>query len=276
MSTRKIAKRLIGQRGVKLVRWIRHHPHVRTIHVDRISFKVKCARIVSHNFWNQYETEEWDPTFIKIYNRLLDKNHSYIDVGSWIGPTVLYGANLSKHCYAIEPDPVAFLELSENLELNPHIQDKVTLSNYCISNSIGTTRLFVPGGKEYSGTSVSSTLQSVGNQYWDVQTTTLQEIVKAFAITDCNFIKIDIEGAEFDLLSGISDYLEKQKPVLLVEFHPMLVEEPNKKLNSILEILSFYEFVYDKHFKRLQKEYFNMNMNKTFQLVLASTELNSV
>lgn len=43
-----------------------------------------------------------------------NKENTYIDIGAWIGPTVLYGACVSKHVYAIEPDPAAVSQLKKN------------------------------------------------------------------------------------------------------------------------------------------------------------------
>jgi hypothetical protein len=36
-----------------------------------------------------------------------------------------------------------------------------------------------------------------------------------------NFVKIDVEGAEFDVLVGMRDTLAKFKPHIMLETHPM-------------------------------------------------------
>lgn len=52
--------------------------------------------------------KEWeDRTFI-ILDTFLDARRSFIDVGAWIGPTVLYGAAKAQHIYCFEPDPEAY------------------------------------------------------------------------------------------------------------------------------------------------------------------------
>ena len=62
-------------------------------------------------FW---KNKSWERNTHKIFDKFLDSNHSYIDIGAWIGPTVLYGAQIAKKVYAIEPDPIAFKELEKN------------------------------------------------------------------------------------------------------------------------------------------------------------------
>jgi len=76
------------------------------IHKNGKKFYVNTSK--NEWFWNQVETNLWEPDTFKIFDKFIDKEHSYIDIGAWIGPTVLYGCQISKHCYAIEPDPIAF------------------------------------------------------------------------------------------------------------------------------------------------------------------------
>lgn len=76
-------------------------------------------------------------------DRFLNENHNYLDIGAWVGPTVLYGAHLAKHVYAVEPDPVAFGEWNENLTLNSPISSKVTPVNAALSEKTGTTNLYI-------------------------------------------------------------------------------------------------------------------------------------
>lgn len=44
-------------------------------------------------FW---KNKSWERNTQKIFDKFLDSNHSYIDIGAWIGPTVLYGAQIAK------------------------------------------------------------------------------------------------------------------------------------------------------------------------------------
>ena len=130
----------------------------------------------------------------------------------YVGPTVLYASQLAKHCFAIEPDPIAFQELKNNIELNEHLKPHITLSNYCISNSIGLAKLFSHTEKlEYGGGSGSSLIDQKGHGNFGRFKTTIQQFIQSLSITDCNFIKMDLEGAEFDLIPSMSDYLKKSQ-----------------------------------------------------------------
>src|SRR5580692_4173846 len=82
-------------------------------------FEVSPANHLS--FWDEVSSGTWESSTFAIFDRFLDRQHSYIDIGAWIGPTVLYGCQLAKTAYALEPDPLAYVELAQNIAVNPSI-----------------------------------------------------------------------------------------------------------------------------------------------------------
>jgi len=143
------------------------------------------------NFWILLEMGLWENSTFQIFNEFLDTEHSYIDIGAWIGPTVLYGCQLAKHCYAVEPDPVALKILQENIDLNPKLANNITLYRGCIGDSSGILRL---GSNTHFGDSMTSLLFNKSNKSLDVQSLTFDDFIKRNNINDYSFIKMDIEG----------------------------------------------------------------------------------
>ena len=112
---------------------------------------------------------------------------------------------------------------------------------------------------EYGGSGISSLLDyKPTKNFWEVQTTTIQQFIQSFSITDCNFIKIDIEGAEFDLIPSMSNYLKNQKPTLFIEIHLWTLKDPMKKLYRMFQTLDGYDHIYDaeKISKEVDIDYF--------------------
>ena len=170
---------------------------------DKKSFFVDETRSsLEREFWRSIEEKRWENETYEIFNFFINKNSSYIDMGAWIGPTVLYGCQLAKHCYAIEPDPVAFKSLKDNVDLNPDIKNKITLFNGCIGDTSGKVKF---GSKTSFGDSSSSLLFD-GTGSIDVESLTLEEFIKRNNIRDCTFIKMDIEGGETIVLPAIKGY----------------------------------------------------------------------
>jgi FkbM family methyltransferase len=110
----------------------------------------------------------------------------YIDIGAFIGThTVFFGRCCgAREVYAFEPNPRAFVLLTENIALN-------SISATAISLGLGQTRsatasiTCVPAGN-LGGARLASSGGTIG-------ATTLDE---AFNGVQCDVMKIDVEGAE--------------------------------------------------------------------------------
>ena len=86
----------------------------------------------------------WEPSLFPIFDRFLRQDRSYVDAGAFVGTSVVYGALLARHCYAIEPNPLAYRYLVENTEGNAAIRGKVTRFEGCIWDRPGRVRLGAP------------------------------------------------------------------------------------------------------------------------------------
>jgi FkbM family methyltransferase len=225
------------------------------------------------NFWAQLQVGVWEPETFKIFDTFLDKNHSYIDLGAWIGPTVLYGCQNAKFCYTVEPDPVAFEYLKNNIELNPSFCSRIRLFNQCITNFSGMT--YLTSKSKEGGDSTSSILFEKSSTSWEVKGITFQQFILENSIKDCNFVKMDIEGGEFMVLPTIHEFLEKEKPTIHLSLHPPLTKNPYENLKKVYEIIKKYDFVYDNKLKNLEKEFIlkEDNIDKFYDIILTDKKM---
>ncbi|HLW40126.1 MAG TPA: FkbM family methyltransferase, partial [Brumimicrobium sp.] len=115
-----------------------------------------------------------------------------------------------KH-YGFEPIPYLFENLKEKYG------KKATIFPYALSFESGTTTFnFVKNAPAYSG---------IKKRKYDVKTPNIEQIEVDVKTLDelipieqeINFIKIDVEGGEFDVLKGAKSLLQKNKPILLFE-----------------------------------------------------------
>jgi FkbM family methyltransferase len=199
-------------------------------------------------FWKAVKMGTWEPDTFLVFDRFIDKEHSFIDIGAWIGPTTLYGSQIAKCCYAIEPDPVAFKNLKKNIVLNPTLKSKVKLYDYCISDKPGTTKFWNPVAMGNSGSSI---LFAESKKSIVVKSITLQNFTDSNKINNCNFIKIDIEGGETLVLPNIKSFLEKNKPTLYLSLHPTVFKNIKKDYTIIQDTLKIYKNIYDSKGKTL-------------------------
>jgi FkbM family methyltransferase len=193
-------------------------------------------------FWTGVNTGQWEPHTFNAFKRHLDKNHSMIDIGAWIGPTTLYGAHLAKHVYAFEPDPVAFDELRYNVHVNPALKPNIDICQMCISDKCGPASI---GTQSEFGDSMSSLLFGDGNKTVATKCITLQGYFKFKNITDCNFVKMDIEGGEVIVLPHIVDFLIESNITLFVSMHPFWFKDLFMDTGKILLTLEKFPFLQD-------------------------------
>jgi hypothetical protein len=60
----------------------------------------------------------------------------------------------------------------------------------------------------------------IERKYIEVEADTLDNLLKSRGITTVNWIKIDVEGAEYEVLKGAREILSANKPIsILVEVH---------------------------------------------------------
>ncbi|TFH25554.1 FkbM family methyltransferase, partial [Candidatus Bathyarchaeota archaeon] len=175
---------------------------------------------------------------------------SYIDVGAWVGPTVLYGSQLSRHAYAIEPDPVAISYLRKNISLNPDLIDKISVIDYCIGSENGIVRL----GTKTAGDSESSLLSIGEAKFFQVKSITFDTLIESFKINDCNFIKMDIEGGEFLILPALRRFIKKFYPTLYLSIHGFQSKRPLDYMKSISDVLSNYDYFENEQGQKIDVE----------------------
>lgn len=172
------------------------------------------------DFWGRVNTGTWERQTFEVFERFVQKEMSYLDFGAWIGPTVLYASQLCARAYAVEPDPIAFSELSQNLFLNPEVAAKVTLINACLSTAPGEVNF---GNRGQGGDSMSSLLFGQCATRWLVKALTFKDLISEYQISRCGFIKMDIEGGEYLVLRTMQNILCTHKPILFLSLHPMLL-----------------------------------------------------
>src|ERR687891_1211929 len=167
-----------------------------------------------------------------------------VDIGAHIG---LYTIISSKRVgtngkvVAIEADPGNFEMLNRNIKLNK-LANVIPL-NYAVYSKETKIKLYLPSGE--SGFTKYNTIMSdwvnTKDKFVEVNANTLDYLLQSNQIREeeVNWIKIDVEGAEFEVLKGAHNVLSKSKDiVLLMELHgPPDVYRP-----KVQELLNLYNF----------------------------------
>lgn len=189
-------------------------------------------------FWRRASAGAWEPETFAVLDQYLDRDHDYLDIGAWIGPTVLFGARRARHVFAFEPDAAAFRALAWNIDLNG--LNNVSAFAAAISDRVGVARMASFGGEP--GDSMSSLLNGDDAAGTDVLTLGWEDFASASDLSGVSLVKMDIEGAEFDVLPHLVPWLKEQRPALFLSTHAPYLEpgERQGRMAALAELLSFY------------------------------------
>jgi FkbM family methyltransferase len=229
------------------------------VQIGDIAFLVSAAD-ERRAYWDSVTAGRWEPQTFGALHRFLSGDFSYIDIGAWIGPTALYGANFARRVYAIEPDTTAYAELAANVALNPSPAMRIALNEVCIAPEAGRLQLFAGGmyrgGNSRFGDSMSGIVPTPGDGGQESRTVTgvpLDAFMTAHEITDCGFIKMDVEGAEYSLINGKWRRMSAfGMPALNLSFHAPRAQQREELIGACLEELSLcYRHLYSALDKRV-------------------------
>lgn len=189
-------------------------------------------------FWRKASAGTWEPETFRVLRSHLHRDRDYLDIGAWIGPTVLYAARHARHVWCFEPDPRAFRHLAWNIELNG--LDNVSALPVALSGETGIARMASFGGE--TGDSMTSLLNPQGNGGFAAVTLAWDTFRAQTDLSAVSLVKMDIEGAEFSVLPALIPWLQQQKPALYLSTHaPFLpAQDRASALADLAQALSIY------------------------------------
>jgi FkbM family methyltransferase len=161
------------------------------------------------------KNQQYDRQTLKIMKRVLKNNSNCIDVGCHKGEmleVMLKLATDGKH-YAFEPIPYLYEKLQIKFKGRSVYISPVALSD----NKGSTTFNFVKNAPAYSGLKPRRyDVKKPDIEIITVETDKLDSIIPEDQKID--FIKIDVEGAEFAVLQGAFQIIRRCKPLIVFEF----------------------------------------------------------
>lgn len=164
------------------------------------------------------------------------------DVGANIGIVTTFLAKRSEKCFAFECFDGNYKRCRENLKLN-NIHN-VQLLPYAISNKSGKSKFYLL--KEHGWHSLGKVNTSKIISSIEVETITIDSFCDKNNIDIIDFLKIDVEGFELNVLKGAKRMLH-DKRISLIAFEISLV--PLKSLN--IKPSYVYKFLEDHDYEIL-------------------------
>lgn len=160
-----------------------------------------------------------------------------VDIGANIGVFAVYAATKgAKRVYAFEPNIEAYTILCENVRSNG-LEDVIRPFNCAISDKDGMVR--IPRQSSPYNSIIKNDGQDNGRQrpvadvdaeYDSVPAYTLDRILQEQGVERIDMLKLDCEGAEFDILPGLSTSSCNKISDIRMEYHA----EPEALIESLI------------------------------------------
>ena len=206
-------------------------------------------------FWRRFAEGAWERKTLEIMARYLTPESVCLDIGAWIGPTVLHESMLCRHVFAMEPDPASFPKLTATVD--KACSGNVSLLNCALTAEDGAVTLGTK--RQFGGTRSSMLLGEAAREKVKVRGISIETLAREQALPRIDFLKLDIEGGEFLVLNSMKAFLVKNKPHFHLSLHPSEFDKQmvQEKMRAVAELAGRWKHRYyaNRHsdFSRLRE-----------------------
>jgi FkbM family methyltransferase len=179
----------------------------------------------------------------ELYNSIISniskiKNPVFLDIGANIGLISLKVLEKvpSVKIFCFEPGNIQSNLLSRTIEENS-IRN-ISLEKYALSDTDGEADFYVHSGKDSAKDGLVDTMRGEKTEKTKVLTRKLDSWWSSNGRPKVNVIKIDTEGAEYKVLSGAKELLDKESPVIYFELYKKNIDAFNIKPEDLINLLS--------------------------------------
>ncbi len=196
-----------------------------------ITFKLRSKtndRVIFNQIWL---TKTYTPRGFEI-----KENDLIIDIGAHIGMFSILAGELAPKgkVYTFEPSADNFNLLKENVELNK--LGNVVLINKAVAKESGV-REFALSPDDPAGHAFS--YEETDREKIIVETVKLDDFIKENNISKIDFLKMDCEGAEYEILFNCSNETLQKISKISMEYHDVNSERTVARIKSFLEANGF-------------------------------------
>ncbi len=193
----------------------------------------------SQIFWYGYYSRD----IILALDKILSSGMVVIDIGANIGEITLCAAKrvgIDGRVYSFEPMPKLYESLRKNITSNRFFQvnpirmgvaDKDgVMSIYCADSNFSD-------GTIHEGLGTLYPMNNRNTPAGKIQVITLDKFFEEAPVDRLDFIKIDVEGAEFDVLKGAEKTITQYKPRLIIEIQQETAGASGSRPEEMLDYL---------------------------------------
>jgi FkbM family methyltransferase len=179
--------------------------------------------------------EYWMISALKIFDL---KEGSFLDIGANVGQSLIKIKSVYKDIeyFGFEPNPINCFYLKQLIKINR--MTNVQIIPVAISAQDGLTELYFYGKSDTDGSaSIIADYRSnpvMKSEF--IPTLSGRTIFRQIKLNKVSGIKIDVEGAELEVLNGLSDLIKANRPIIFIEVLPIYTIENKVRMERQLKI----------------------------------------
>lgn len=210
---------------------------------QRFKILLDTKKLHQRQIWSQLDKGKlYEPEIAKTFAKFVEPGDCVIDIGAHVGYYTLLGASLvgkEGKVLAFEPDIANCEAITQNLELN-ELQN-VKLFQLALDAEIREAKFFVnhdnDGGHALWDVSLHSANQRTRHNKLvrQLKTSTLDEVLADKGLSKIKLIKLDAEGAEYNILQGGLETLKSYEvPYVICEINQFGLKQMGGEMKSLL------------------------------------------
>lgn len=177
----------------------------------------KHYRIESDDNYLDHIRGVFEPHMVQLFDSLVRPSDTVLDIGANIGCTSILFGSRARQVVSFEPSPTTFAFLKKNLDAAG--LHNVTPLNLGLGKTAGRFELTFSANNRSGGFVSNKTQASAGHQVEAIEIAQGDTFVKGAHLDGVDFIKIDVEGFERDVIEGLRDTLSTCEPTVTLELN---------------------------------------------------------
>ena len=179
-------------------------------------------------FYYYYKTSLKLEHELVILPKLIPGCRVAVDIGANRGLYTYFLSGFCKKVVSFEPQPGCFANIAAYAKPN------ITAHNVGLSSETGVLNLYIPHDSHGAALDGLASFRPTANaERLEVPVKRLDD----YALAEVDFIKIDVEGYEYEVLEGAKKTILENKPVLLIEIEQRHLNRPIEDVfNKIIQL----------------------------------------
>lgn len=217
--------------------WVRNR--LTSTHIVRMPWPLDgCSMQLPNGPARAYPAAPHEPAVVRYIVENVRSGSVVVDVGAYAG---YYSLLLSRlvgehgHVHAFEPVPENFQLLVSNIRLNERSNILANMAAVGLNDG----RVVFRRSRESFSVVGGLLNEEDTSRYEDIEVEmrSLDAYFSTLGWPDTSFVKIDVEGAEADVVSGMRELIERFSPVLLIEVHDQRDRGGATEARTVLPLL---------------------------------------